>query len=46
MKIFFDRIGDEGIARLRDALAKIVAERFGAGTITLRNTATIGYGTV
>ncbi len=26
VKIFFDRIGDEGIARLRDALAKIVAD--------------------
>ncbi len=42
----FAKVGQDGISKLRDTLAKILEERFGSGSITTTNTATIGTGTV
>ncbi len=46
MKLMFERIGEAGQGRLRDTLAGLVEERFGAGPIRLNNTATLGVGVV
>ena len=44
VKVLFDRIGPDGVTRLRDTLAEIVEQRFGGGPIRLTNVATIGSG--
>ncbi len=46
IKMFFQKVGSNGIEKLRDALAAIVNEKFGNGTIILKNAATVGVGTV
>ncbi len=44
VQVLFDRIGPDGVTRLRDTLAEIVEQRFGGGPIRLTNVATIGSG--
>ncbi|MBD3628007.1 hypothetical protein [Cyclobacterium sp.] len=46
VKMLFQKVGSDGINKVRDALAEIVNEKYGKGTITLRNTATVGVGSV
>lgn len=46
VKVMFERIGEAGKGRLRDTLAGILEDRFGAGPIRLNNTATLGVGFV
>lgn len=46
VEVLFDRLGPDGRARVREALAGLVEERFGRGPITLTNTATLGRGVV
>lgn len=46
VQVLFDRLGPESPERARDALAKIVDDRFGSGPITMTNTATLGSGAV
>ena len=43
-RFLMDRIGEDGQAKLRDALEGILTERFGNGPITTSNTATLGTG--
>jgi len=45
-KMLFDRVGSEGKNRIHDALADIVERRFGSGSISMTNTATVGCGNV
>lgn len=44
VQMLFDRVGPEGKGKLRDTLAGIIEERFGAGPIRLTNVATVGMG--
>lgn len=44
VQMLFDKVGAEGVPRIRDALRRIVAERFGDGPITMTNQATVGTG--
>ena len=44
IKMLFEKIGEGGVAKLKDTLARQIHERFGDGPITLSNSATIGYG--
>lgn len=44
VQMLLDRIGAEGEVRLREALDRIVRERFGDGPVTVANTATLGTG--
>jgi hypothetical protein len=41
---FFEEIGEAGKRKVQDALAGLVAERFGDGPVTLTNTAIVGTG--
>jgi len=45
VKMLFDKVGDAGKERVRDALAGIVTDRFGTGPIRVTNSATVGCGT-
>lgn len=44
VQMLFDRVGPEGKGKLRDTLAGMIEERFGAGPIRLTNVATVGTG--
>ncbi len=45
VRALFDRVGEEGVGRVRTALKSAVSERFGEGPIRLTNVATLGTGT-
>ena len=45
-KMLFDRIGEDGKSRVRDALEDIVQERYGGGPARFSNAATVGTATV
>jgi SAM-dependent methyltransferase len=44
VQMLFDQVGPEGQKRVRAALERIVAERYGHGSFTLTNVATLGSG--
>jgi len=46
VKLLFDKVGEEGKMKVREALEQIVQERFGNGKIEVTNAATVGVGTV
>ncbi|MGD8289982.1 MAG: methyltransferase domain-containing protein [Gemmatimonadota bacterium] len=46
VQALFDRVGAEGQNRIRKALEHIVLERYGDGSFTLTNVATLGSGVV
>lgn len=46
VRLLIDKVGDEGLERIHDALSELVNERFGAGPLTFVNTATVGCGNV
>lgn len=46
VRALFEKVGEAGMSRVRDALLAIVAERFGDGPLALRNVATVGTGIV
>lgn len=45
VKMLFEKVGNDGKAKIHDTLAKLVEKRFGSGPITVSNTATLGIGT-
>ncbi len=45
VKMLFDQIGNQGKDKVCDALAEIINNRFGSGSIGVNNTATVGVGT-
>lgn len=44
VQVLLDRVGTDGQDRLKEALARVVDDRYGAGPIELTNVATVGSG--
>ena len=44
VRMLLDRVGSQGEGKLRDALAKLIEQRFGGGSFRLTNVATVGCG--
>lgn len=45
MRVLFDKVGEEGKMKVKQALQEIVKERFGDGPVRISNSATVGIGT-
>lgn len=44
VKVLFDRVGDQGVERIRDELHALVQRRYGTGPFEVTNVATLGWG--
>ncbi len=46
VEMLFQKLGSDGVDKVRDAMVEIVDEKFGNRTMTFTNVATVGVGTV